>query len=110
MKMINYTITPSPGNNKSVHLLLEGELTLGNTKEIVQKLAEAVEKYDSVKVEVKNMLNIDLTGVQLLFAIKHTAFEANKQCIFDIHLPEEVKIYMDHSGFNDLTTLLNSTN
>ena len=109
MRSINCTISPSGKENESATVLLEGDLILGNTQKIIRELTMAVNCYSRLQVEVKNVTDIDLAGVQLLFAFSKAASARNAAFSIQLQLPGEAKTILSHAGFENLTTLLTST-
>jgi anti-anti-sigma regulatory factor len=90
------------GDKISGKISLEGELTLINAQEIKTKLYEALKKYQVLKVSVQNVLSLDLSTIQLLYALSKTAGEMKKAVTFTIVLPPEIEPLLRKAGFRSL--------
>jgi anti-anti-sigma regulatory factor len=91
-----------PGDKTSGKILLEGELTLNNAGEIKTKLYEALKKYPLLKISVRNITAIDLSGIQLLYSLSKTAAEMKRSVTFEIALPPETAALFQKAGFGSL--------
>jgi anti-anti-sigma regulatory factor len=96
------TEAQKPGDKTSGKIVLEGELTLNNAGEIKTKLYEAMKKYPLLKVSVRNITAIDLSGIQLLYSLSKTAEEMNRSVTFDIALLPETTALFQKAGFRSL--------
>lgn len=92
----------NPGNKISGKISLEGELTLINAQEVKTKLYEALKKYQALKVSARNVLSLDLSIIQLLYALSKTAGEIKKTVTFDIVVPPETNLLLRKAGFKSL--------
>jgi ABC-type transporter Mla MlaB component len=106
MKQASINIT---GNKKkNAGITLEGSLVLGSLHAVKEELAKAMDRYTSIHVTVKNVATIDLTGVQLLFAIRHSAAALHKKASFEIELAGELNTIISQAGFQNLPAMLQS--
>ena len=107
MKKATINIKPQ-GKNKDKNALveLEGELVLGNLDDIRKEIMETIKQYNRLQIEVRNVKAIDLTCIQLLFAIRKTLQNQGKQASFHIETPEDQTLILNHAGFIQLSTLL----
>lgn len=107
MKRNNNIKVTSVKNNgsKSASILLEGDLTLNTLPKTKERIATAINNYDALNIEVKNIDSFELPWIQLLFAIKKTSQKLNKSITFNISLPENVRTIVEHAGFNHLYSL-----
>jgi anti-anti-sigma regulatory factor len=98
----------SQGKNKDKIALvqIEGELVLGNLDTIKKDMLETIKQYNRLHIEVKNVKAMDLTCIQLLCAVKKTLQDFGKYASFQIELPQELTLILNHAGFTQLSTLL----
>lgn len=102
----NIKVTSVKSNgNKAANILLEGDLTLNTLPKTKEKITTAINNYDALNIEVKNIDSFELPWIQLLFAIKKTSQKLNKSITFNINLPDNVKTIVEHAGFNNLYRL-----
>jgi ABC-type transporter Mla MlaB component len=105
MKKINITVIPIEPD-KNARILLEGEWTVKQTIAIHQELIAQIDKYESVEVVLQQITSLDITGIQLLYAIRQSAIAANKQCRFELAISHELEQLLAHTGFAHLATQL----
>lgn len=91
---------------KAAALTLEGELGLNHALLLQQKIQVLINDYDQLTIKIKNVQNFDLSSLQLLYAVYSTSLRLNKVLTVEINLPEELKMIMDHAGFNPVMKLL----
>lgn len=82
------------------NILLENELTIFSIESMKDKIIETVLKYDDIKIELKNVDNMDLSFVQLLYSIKITANKLNKKVSFDVSLSDDIKSLFNNSDLS----------
>lgn len=89
-------------DNKTIKIILQGELSLPNTTKIQEKIIPLIEKYEVFEINLKNVNNIDLSCLQLLYALKITLEEHNKTLIFNNDIPEQIKMLIEVSDFYEV--------
>lgn len=77
------SLEPMKNNDDGVVIGLEGVLTIENVLEIYQKIELAMSQFTKVSIEMKNVLEIDLSMVQLFFYLQILAEEGGNQLSFD---------------------------
>lgn len=105
MKQALITITGDK-KKKTAQILLEGELVLGSLHKIREELVETVSQYSTIHVTLNNVTGIDLTGIQLLIAIKNRLETLHKNFSFDIQLNNELNTVITQAGFSALPVML----
>lgn len=88
--------------DKTVKVILQGELSLPNTSKIQEKIIPLIEKFDVFEINLKNVNNIDLSCLQLLYALKITLEEYNKSLYFNSEIPEPIKMLIEVSDFYEV--------
>jgi anti-anti-sigma regulatory factor len=106
MKQASISVTSN--KKKSVHIILEGSLIVGSLSTIKEELTAAISHYSTIQVTVTNVTAIDLTGIQLLFAIKKSSELLHKKLSFSIELPDEINKIISLAGFHNLPAILQS--
>lgn len=89
-------------SDKTVKIILQGELSLPNTAKIQEKIIPLIENYDVFEVNLKNVNNIDLSCLQLLYALKITLDDYNKNLVFNSDIPEQIKMLIEVSDFYEV--------
>lgn len=103
MNKLNITIRPTENNlERGVVVLLEGELVLGQIKDVKNELLGAISQHDYLKIILLEVINVDLSFVQLLYAIRKSASLLGKQVSYDIDLPEDLRNLLANAGFNEV--------
>ncbi|MCK5169816.1 MAG: hypothetical protein KAQ75_08050 [Bacteroidales bacterium] len=103
MKTEDKNIQVKPSKKKgesSVSIILENELTIFSVESMKDKIIDAVMKYDHIGFELKNVGNMDLTFVQLIYSVKKTAETLNKKVSFDVELSDDIKSLFNNSDLS----------
>lgn len=97
----NIQIKPSKKKGESMaNIILENELTIFSIESMKDKIIEAVMKYDHVEFALKNVNNVDMTFIQLLYSVKKTAETLNKKVSFDVELSDDIKSLLNNSDLS----------
>ena len=101
----NLKITSKPskqkvGGIKFTKITIEGELTLSNALAVKEELITLLNKNDSLEVDCKSIQQIDLSGIQLLLALKQSAISQNKTIKLECDLPDDISKIIKNSGFD----------
>jgi len=99
MKKAEITIKALEGDEKSASVIMEGELLLHNVEEARLILLAAFDKYNSFNMQIINVLNIDLSFVQLVYSFHKSCSSAEKQVTYHFDLPDELKTLIESAGF-----------
>jgi ABC-type transporter Mla MlaB component len=105
MKQASISITDH-NKKKNAQILIEGELVVGSLHKVKEELTAAVSRYSTLTIVVKNVSAIDLTFLQLLFAVKKSLALVHKSFSFHVELPDEITTLLSRSGFADLSLML----
>jgi len=89
------------GDNK-VSISMEGALTVDSMSKAKKSLLDAINEFDYISVTFNNVIDIDLSCVQLLLALKKTCAKLNKQVEIDMKIPDNLKLILNHSGFSKI--------
>lgn len=100
MKKVNIHTSPIQLDGITIGgVVIEGELTLRNVSAIRSKLLEALQDYQTLKISMKNVTAIDLSGIQLLYSAIKTLDVMKKRVDMDIHLPADLELLLIKAGF-----------
>ncbi len=101
--MKNGTIEITKDNNgvSKATLKLVNELTYTSVVDIKEKVIKHLHEFDQLYIQA-NLIQIDLTGIQLLYSVKKTCINAKKQIIISIKMNEELELLLIRSGFKEL--------
>lgn len=105
VKMENIKITMQPSKRtkiKKTKILLEGELNINHVNILREELIVAINTYDYVDVCLKNVTQLDLSCIQLLYIFRNTFSGNNKEITINADLPKEIKDVASNAGFAGL--------
>ena len=86
--------------NKAI-LSLNDELSFANSGDIAREVHSHMNEFEHLYIQA-NLAQIDLTGVQLIYAIKKSCLANQKKVNINLKLGEELKKLIIVSGFKDL--------
>lgn len=103
MKSITINITPLEKEGaKAAMVSVEGDFTLKNAAEIKQQLMHIAENFDHVEVSLNHIVGLDLSGIQLLYAMDKTFTSQKKLLALNVTLSAELEALIKHAGFSDI--------
>jgi anti-anti-sigma regulatory factor len=83
-------------------LYVDDELSFINASEIQEDILKHVkDDFDQLNIQA-SLVHLDLTGIQLLYAIKKTCETFNKEVTFSLKMNEELKTLISRAGFKEL--------
>lgn len=82
-------------------LFIDDELSFINCNEIKEEVLKHLNEFDLLLIQA-NIAHIDLTGIQLLYAVRRSLEAINKQVKFAFRLNVELKNLVIRSGFTEL--------
>jgi ABC-type transporter Mla MlaB component len=102
--MKNATITiRAAAENQPAMLLLEGQMTLTNAEPIRQALLQLLVQADHVAIEVGGITALDVSFIQLLYALRHSARVLEKRVDLKLNLTAEQGLLIIRAGFGEFT-------
>jgi anti-anti-sigma factor len=104
---MNATVSVSPKrkNKQGNTLCLQGELTVANAPFIKTEMMKALEEYNITSLRVNEVQNMDLSVLQLIYAIQRAARSGGSEISLDMDLPEETEILIRQSGLDRMFNL-----
>ena len=87
MTNVQLTSTPAP-DNSHINIVLGGDITLANSSEITQNLIQILGEYDSIELGTSNITNIDISGIQIFYALRKLAETQHKKLRMKLNIPE----------------------
>jgi hypothetical protein len=88
---------------KTAKLILGNSLIIDHVKLLKEKFDKAIKGTDRLDLQSDMILEIDLTGIQLLDYILIQSGKLKKELIFSMKLEEDQRVLLTRSGFNYLT-------
>lgn len=85
-------------DEKQGTLSLGGEITLLQAQDLLALLNEALEATDHVVIDIEEVTDIDMAGLQLLCAAHKTAVDLNKQWVMDPNQPDVLATRVRQAG------------
>jgi len=82
---------------KKVSIILENDLSIYTIENIKDKIIDSYKKNDVINFKLKNLKNIDLTFIQLVFSLKNASLKEGKTVTFDVDLPEDLDLLFRNS-------------
>jgi len=92
-------------NDNAAKIIIEGDITLLNGEDIKNQVVEVLDKYHEIEIMIKNVENIDMFGIQLVYSIRKFALETGKMIKFDIKLTDAQQTLVNSAGFGDLVNI-----
>ncbi|MFY0686648.1 MAG: hypothetical protein JXQ90_05765 [Cyclobacteriaceae bacterium] len=98
------SLKPSPRKKvRKTKVFLEGKLTINNVSQFHNAITPVFENYDLVDFYLKDVVELDLSFIQMLFYFKTNFAKANKKTVtIDSELPSNIKKIIVKAGFVDL--------
>lgn len=97
-----FKVQPPKGKGSDqapAQLILQGDLTIDTATDVKKQLLENLKKYKVFRVKVSNVDSLDLTFIQLLQRFIWDAQQQNKQVEVAFNLPDDIKLLLEHAGF-----------
>ncbi len=88
-----------------IDITLSGQLTINSIVKILAEMKELLKNASNVNIHVKEVENIDLTFIQLLFAIKNSGKKENYKINVNMELPDELNLLVNNAGFHSVLNL-----
>lgn len=96
-------LTPSKRKKvRKVKVEIEGDLSIINIYKVKKEIISVFENFDVVDINLDKIVNMDMSCVQLLLAVKMYYSSLDKEITLRINLPEELKSVIANSGFKSL--------
>lgn len=90
--------------NETVKIMISGDFTIDNAHYIKQDLLDNIASTKSINLVVDEVSNIDLTALQLIYALQKSLSKKNIAFSLKVDLPEELLTLVQHAGFEKITT------
>lgn len=90
-------------DHNEIHLAFRGEFIITHIKRVYEEFQELMNVSEkNVFITLKEIKSLDLTGVQLIVALKKTLESIGKQVILELVYPKEVENLLKINGFYTL--------
>jgi anti-anti-sigma factor len=83
-----------------ISITLGGELTLSNSKKLAENLQESTKPYSEIEITIDDVEAIDISCIQLLYALRKDCETQNKKCSIIANLSETNMELLTTAGFN----------
>jgi anti-anti-sigma regulatory factor len=101
IKNENLFLVPSKiKGEKKINITLRNELTIYSIEGLKDKIVDAIKDYDQIIFDIKDVKNMDLSFVQLLYSVKITADTLNKKVSFNVNLSDDIKTLFTNSDLS----------
>jgi ABC-type transporter Mla MlaB component len=105
MKKLHIRQIPAAARRgRAVLLKIEGELVADNVPPVQELLLGVLPEAKSVRIELQEVLSMDLAFVQLLWSARRTAAALNKNFTVEETLPDELRALLQTAGLDGLPT------
>ncbi len=84
--------------NKMATVVLSGVLTILTIDTFMPELNSVTDKFSKIRIEGRDITEMDLPALQLIVSLSKTFNESGKQMNFDFELTDIVKKTIDNSG------------
>ena len=99
MRDLKFKIQPPKKGDKVARLYLSGDLSVNNLNDMVVKFREAEKDYDSIEINLNDIVAFDLATIQLLVSTKKTCLRHKKKVNFNIDISKELMKLLKITGF-----------
>ncbi len=86
-------------------ITLSGQLTINSITKLVAEMKDLLQNTSNVNIQVKEVENMDLTFIQMLFAIKNSGKKENYKIKVNMDLSEELTLLISNAGFHEILNL-----
>ena len=97
---VRINVLPATEKNIEYHIQLEGFLTTSNIGPIKSTVLAALQQHGNIKVQLQNVEKLDLSVIQILYALRRAAKTDNKTICILMDLPHEFQIALKQSGLD----------
>ncbi len=99
----NMLITPSKKKGeKKVKITFSNELTAFSIESFKDQFMDSVMKNNQISIYLKDVKNIDLTFIQLIFSLKLTASKLKKEVSINAILSEDTRLLFNNSDLSKI--------
>jgi MFS superfamily sulfate permease-like transporter len=93
---------PRKKGDQSVEIRVKGQLDLSNIEEVAQKTKGLFSKHDPVRLILEEMKDLDLSGLQLIEAMRREARETGARFSYEATPTPESRELLERSGFGHM--------
>lgn len=97
----NFSIAVKEDNGETA-IVFGGQLTIPFIQKLTQEVKEKLGQPKALHLVVKEVENIDLTFIQLLYALKNTGKKLGYPVDLQMELPDDLSSLMVNAGFGQL--------
>lgn len=102
---VNLIFTPSKRKKtKKINIVIEGVFSLSTTKYVRENILPVLHEFEIIDISLKNIQQIDLSALQLLYYMQQNSIENKKQISFDAELSNEDRSLLFNAGLKQLLT------
>lgn len=83
----------------SGRLAIDGALTIRTAGEATQRLRKHFKRHAKIEIDAAGVTEIDVSGIQLLLAVRASALKAGKALTVAQPLPEPLRAALQQGGF-----------
>lgn len=98
----NVKISNQNKSGDQIKIVITESLSIENSNVIKEKISNKLKKVKSIDLELENITTLDVSGVQLLVALKLYCNANNIECNSHIHLSDDVQQLMDTCGITKI--------
>jgi len=97
----NMLVIPSKKKGeKKVKIVFKNELTIFSIEDFKDQFIDTVINNDEINIDLKDVKNLDLTFVQLIYSLKITANKLKKKVSLNTDLSKDLMSLFNNSGLN----------
>lgn len=100
MKNAEVIFLSGEGGDKSLKVVLKGELTIKNTDEIREQVLAKIKDFYIVEIQTEEVNTIDLTFYQFLISMKKLFQKTGKKVSIYLIIPESCEELLKNAGLD----------
>lgn len=94
----NVKISATGKKKNTLRIAISDSLTIDITKTVKEKLISQIAQYQTIELDLIQLHNVDLSGVQLIIAIKNYCSKHKKELVTKADISEEISQLMENCG------------
>jgi ABC-type transporter Mla MlaB component len=102
---VQLNFTPSKRKKtKKINICIEGSFNLTSSNFVKKKIGLVLTDYDIIDISLKNIKQIDLSAIQLLYYLQQAHEENQKTITVDAELSNEDRLLLFNAGLKKMLT------
>lgn len=93
-----FSVKKNKNEKEKASFIFEGDLSIKNCQEFLELIKNQANNYKDVLIDIKNVVNLDVTFIQLIIAVK----KSFRTVSVNSELPQQIEEILNNSGLTEL--------